>query len=727
MNVQGNLINENEITIFENSGEQIRLRDDSCYDGNGLIYLEKTNFRELLPGFDISNYYIHYATDGGWNILTRSKEAYEQIESGSQKPQEVFYEATAPITYHQSEARTMLEYVNDFRTGEEAFYNDTDGEIISLVGQLEPLEYSYSLEEIAMQRAAEIAVQFLGDHSRPNGQPWYTLMSSDGKYSNGENIAASSKPSVYDFYMSLREDDLPYGDQGHRRNMLGDYGYMGVGYTEYCDLGFLVQEFGRSTGVGMERAPQEGTVVTIIEVSSGNVYSYDNVQAEPSAISLAPGDSADYPSVSAELFLVASFIGLNTDSPVTTITPAWEVEDSGIAELRDDKIIALSEGETALKATVFEQEFRLPVIVSSSGMQAPAITEQPKDLSLNIEDEAVLHVAAEGRALSYQWYYRLKEGADWKPFYSTSSKTDTLHFKAYAEYNNCDFCCMVSNVKGTVSSKIVHLDISAELDKHSLLLPFFRTDTLELLPAGSTDTYIYWSSSDPNILAVSKDGTLKPQDFGVATITAMAGDGRITDSCKVSVVFSDVAKKSDYYFNHVYWALDNGITNGYSSGKYAGKFGVGLTCTREDMMTFLWRMAGKPEPQTTTNPFSDVKSSAYYYKAVLWGVENGITNGYTSGKYAGKFGVGLDCTREHAMTFLWRLAGKPEPHTTTNPFSDVKKKDYFYKAVLWASENGIANGYSSGQYAGKYGVGLACLREHMVTFLSRYDSKFGSR
>ncbi len=72
------------------------------------------------------------------------------------------------------------------------------------------------------------------------------------------------------------------------------------------------------------------------------------------------------------------------------------------------------------------------------------------------------------------------------------------------------------------------------------------------------------------------------------------------------------------------------------------------------------------------------------------------------------------------MTFLWRLAGEPEPQYTGNKFTDVKASDYFYKAVLWASENGIANGYKDGTY----GVNLPCLREHMVTFLSRYAEKF---
>ena len=76
------------------------------------------------------------------------------------------------------------------------------------------------------------------------------------------------------------------------------------------------------------------------------------------------------------------------------------------------------------------------------------------------------------------------------------------------------------------------------------------------------------------------------------------------------------------------------------------------------------------------------------------------------------------------MTFLWRMAGKPDPKSTNNPFPDVDSSKYYYKAVLWANENGIAKGYSSGDNAGLYGVGVNCLREHMVTFLHRYANKF---
>ena len=221
-----------------------------------------------------------------------------------------------------------------------------------------------------------------------------------------------------------------------------------------------------------------------------------------------------------------------------------------------------------------------------------------------------------------------------------------------------------------------------------------------------------WKSNNNSTATVSDFGVITAHKYGKCTVIATL-DGK-SYTCEVNTLFWDVTDSSKYYYKHVYWAAEKGITKEYNLEYFAPQ----EECKREDMMTFLWRLAGKPTPKNTTNPFTDVDEGAYYYKAVLWGVEKGITNGYSDGS----FGVGLPCTREQAMTFLWRMAGKPNPTTTTNKFSDVKKSDYFYKAVLWASENKIANGYSDGTY----GVGKACLREHMVTFLSKYDAKFGN-
>ena len=182
-------------------------------------------------------------------------------------------------------------------------------------------------------------------------------------------------------------------------------------------------------------------------------------------------------------------------------------------------------------------------------------------------------------------------------------------------------------------------------------------------------------------------------------------------AAKGSKTFKDVYSSSLYYYNAVYWALDAGITNGYFNKSW---FKPADACTREQMVTFLWRMAGSPEPASTSRPFTDVSSSAYYYKAVIWAAEQGITKGYSNGT----FGVGKVCLREHAMTFLWRMAGSPEPSSSNSTFSDLKATAYYYKAVLWGCENVITKGYANGTF----GPSRNCLREHVITFLYRYHN-----
>jgi len=163
---------------------------------------------------------------------------------------------------------------------------------------------------------------------------------------------------------------------------------------------------------------------------------------------------------------------------------------------------------------------------------------------------------------------------------------------------------------------------------------------------------------------------------------------------------------SDYYYDAVLWAVENGITNGTS----ATTFSPDAVCTRAQVVTFLWRAAGSPEPVSTVMPFTDVAADAYYYKAVLWAVENGITNGTG----ANTFSPDADCTRGQIVTFLWRSQGS-ENASGYNPFVDVADGAYYEDAVLWAVDEAITNGTG----ADTFSPDADCTRGQIVTFLYR--------
>ena len=172
--------------------------------------------------------------------------------------------------------------------------------------------------------------------------------------------------------------------------------------------------------------------------------------------------------------------------------------------------------------------------------------------------------------------------------------------------------------------------------------------------------------------------------------------------------FLDV-NESHFFHESVLWAVENGITNGIDA-EHFGPMGV---CNRAQVVTFLWRAAGSPEPVTTEHPFTDVAAGSFYEKAVLWAVEMGITNGLT----ADTFGPNAVCNRAQVVTFLWRANDSREPGLAENPFTDVAAGSFYEKAVLWALENGVTTGAS----ATTFNPGGQCLRAQVVTFLYRAD------
>ena len=171
-------------------------------------------------------------------------------------------------------------------------------------------------------------------------------------------------------------------------------------------------------------------------------------------------------------------------------------------------------------------------------------------------------------------------------------------------------------------------------------------------------------------------------------------------------VFVDVATGS-YYEDAVDWAVENGITKGTDDTHFSPD-GI---CTRAQAVTFLWRAAGSPEPETRAMPFTDVPVGSYYYDAVLWAVENGITKGTSDTTFT----PNMTCTRAQIVAFLWRSEKSPAAGTA-NPFADVKSTAYYADAVLWAVKENITKGTTNTTFS----PDADCTRAQIVTFLYRF-------
>lgn len=215
---------------------------------------------------------------------------------------------------------------------------------------------------------------------------------------------------------------------------------------------------------------------------------------------------------------------------------------------------------------------------------------------------------------------------------------------------------------------------------------------------------------DELIVTDSKGNKLDLTDKGNGKFTFKMPAGRV----EIEVSFQEIViepgnpfvdvSTSDYYYDAVLWAVENGVTNGTS----ATTFGPNMAVSRAQMVTFLWRAHGSPKA-TGTNPFTDVSTSDYYYDAVLWAVANGVTNGTSATTFSPDTAV----TRSQAVTFQWRAAGSPV--VSGSSFGDVATDAYYVNAVTWAVANGITNGTGGNTFS----PDVVVSRAQAVTFLYR--------
>ena len=231
---------------------------------------------------------------------------------------------------------------------------------------------------------------------------------------------------------------------------------------------------------------------------------------------------------------------------------------------------------------------------------------------------------------------------------------------------------------------------------------------------GATNCDVSLNVNTLNYWAGNPESTDPVREMNVSGITPLENAAQykylyvVTDDHYMPTPFDDVPS-GKFYVDPVLWAVENGITNGVDNLHFAPD----QTCNRAQTVTFLWRANGSPEPTVTETPFTDINEKSYYYKAVLWAVENGITNGMTPTTFEPDRTV----TRGQVVTFLWRNAGEPATECWENDFTDVHNNSFFSVPVQWAVEKGITTGMTPTTFVPDNG----CTRGQIVTFLCRAE------
>ncbi len=254
---------------------------------------------------------------------------------------------TFEMTYGQTEAREMLDSINSFRTGSDAWAWDSSNTQKVYYNNLKPLTYDYGLERDAMQRAAEIAICY--SHTRPNGERGL-LYRTNPNGALGENIAAGYT-SGSNVFVGWREDNEQYNGQGHRRNMLSEnYKYVAIGHVYYCGYHYWVQEFGSEPADLSYSAPYNTLTKVKVEILDEKITA-SSCTTGATAFTLREGESVALPSSSCTLTVSGHWGSSNCTLPDNSAV--WTSSDSNIAQINGSNVRAVNAGSATLYARAY--------------------------------------------------------------------------------------------------------------------------------------------------------------------------------------------------------------------------------------------------------------------------------------------------------------------------------------------------------------------------------------
>ena len=351
------------------------------------------------------------------------------------------------VTYGQTEARTMLAMINDFRTGGDAWYWDESDTNKTPVTGLQPLTYDYELEKVAMQRAAEIAISFA--HDRPDGTECWTAYHDVGIYcENGENIAAGSASAQSTFEL-WQETNEKYAGQGHRRNMLSSSSQtFAVGHVVYNGVHFWVQEFGTSLVGGTETPANDDVTTATVNVSADQV-TQKTVQA-PAPVTLELNQGTELPLVNVTMTLTGTW-GV---TPQAEAQASWQDDPNGIVKVEGNQVTALKAGTTTLTGTVLGEAVSLDVTVQPASLEGTAVTlDQPQFTVTGSEIRPAVTVTLNGKTLT--------EGIDYTVSYANNIEIGTATVTVTG----------TGNYTGTAQTTFAIVDCTHQWDEGKVTTP----------------------------------------------------------------------------------------------------------------------------------------------------------------------------------------------------------------------------------------------------------------
>ncbi len=352
------------------------------------------------------------------------------------------------ITYDQEAARSMLEYINLFRTGKDidgeyTGYLDTDDKTKVMVTDLEPLVYDYTLEKAAMQRAAEIALNFA--HTRPDGSDCFTAISEAAEeagifyWMRGENLAAGYSTAI-DTFRQWREDEESYSGQGHRRNMLSGFNCIGIGHVVVNGMHFWTQALGwTDEGHGTQTAAAQGTRTVPVTLNAAKMTNV-TATASSASVTVDVGMTTALPKVSVSFGYSDSWPGGAVFA--AKAQPAWTVKNTSVAKIENGKLRGVAVGSTQLTGTVFGAAVTASVTCENLG--TPTLLTLPADVNGYLGNTAVFSVKASGRDLAYKWFYRKSSSGNWSVWGSGQKLSITIK----ESRNGYQFRCRITDAYG---------------------------------------------------------------------------------------------------------------------------------------------------------------------------------------------------------------------------------------------------------------------------------------